>query len=116
MRLRKALFQRFGQFCVNISETSVGHDYNQVAFPDCFTHLLNDTLNGFQVPGIATHAAQVCYQAVQVELFIAGYIFDTTGSYQLAFIINTGVGVLGLILTALLRPTRPEAALGRVRT
>jgi len=37
---------------------------------------------------------------------IAGHIFDVTGSYQLAFIIYAVLGVIGLILTSLLRPTR----------
>jgi len=36
---------------------------------------------------------------------LAGYIFDVTGSYQLAFIICVAVGVAGLILALLLRPT-----------
>jgi MFS family permease len=37
---------------------------------------------------------------------IAGYIHDVTGSYQLAFIIYTGISVVGLILTSFLKPTR----------
>jgi len=36
--------------------------------------------------------------------FIGGYIFDITGSYQLAFIVCGAMSVVGLILTALLRP------------
>jgi predicted MFS family arabinose efflux permease len=41
--------------------------------------------------------------------FLAGYIFDTTGSYQIAFLVSAAVGILGLILTILLRPVkRPE--------
>jgi len=35
---------------------------------------------------------------------VTGYIFDVTGSYQLAFLISAAVGVVGLISTALLRP------------
>jgi MFS family permease len=35
---------------------------------------------------------------------LAGYIFDTQGSYQLAFIISAGVVAVGFILMALLRP------------
>jgi predicted MFS family arabinose efflux permease len=35
---------------------------------------------------------------------LAGYIFDTRGSYQLAFIVSAGVVAVGLILIALLRP------------
>lgn len=35
---------------------------------------------------------------------IAGYIFDVTSSYQLAFIVCAATGVVSLILTVLLRP------------
>ena len=38
--------------------------------------------------------------------FIAGYIFDTSGSYQLAFLISAAVGIVGLILAAILRPIK----------
>ncbi|MFC1902142.1 MFS transporter [Chloroflexota bacterium] len=38
--------------------------------------------------------------------FITGYIFDVSGSYQPAFLINAVVGVVGLILAATLRPTK----------
>ena len=37
--------------------------------------------------------------------FITGYIFDVTGSYQLAFIISAALGIVGLIFAAVLRPT-----------
>jgi len=37
---------------------------------------------------------------------ITGYIFDLYGSYSPAFLVCTGVGILGIILTAILRPTR----------
>jgi predicted MFS family arabinose efflux permease len=36
---------------------------------------------------------------------IAGYIFDITNSYQLAFIVCAATGVVALILAVLLRPT-----------
>ncbi len=35
---------------------------------------------------------------------IAGYIFDITGRYQLAFLICVGVSIIGLMLSLLLRP------------
>jgi len=38
--------------------------------------------------------------------FMAGYIFDVTDSYQLAFLISAIVGIVGLILAAVLRPIR----------
>ena len=38
--------------------------------------------------------------------FMAGYIFDVSGSYQLAFLITAAVGVVGLILAATLRPLK----------
>jgi len=37
---------------------------------------------------------------------MAGYIFDVTGSYQLAFLISAAVGIVGFILAAVLRPIR----------
>ena len=36
---------------------------------------------------------------------LAGYIFDITGRYQLAFLICAGVSAIGLILSLLLKPT-----------
>jgi len=35
---------------------------------------------------------------------VAGLIFDITGSYQLAFLISAATGIIGLILTLLLKP------------
>jgi len=37
--------------------------------------------------------------------FVAGHIFDVSGSYQLAFIVGAIVSFIGLILTILLKPT-----------
>ncbi|MFC1902016.1 MFS transporter [Chloroflexota bacterium] len=37
---------------------------------------------------------------------VTGYIFDTSGSYQLAFLITAAVGVVGFILAVALRPIR----------
>ena len=39
--------------------------------------------------------------------YLAGKIFDLTGRYQTAFWLSAGVTVLSIILTAMLRPTRP---------
>lgn len=39
---------------------------------------------------------------------LAGYIFDITGSYHLAFLICVIIGVIAFILTILLRPTSRE--------
>ena len=36
--------------------------------------------------------------------FILGYIFDVTGSYQLAFLVCGAVSTAGIILALLLRP------------
>ena len=38
--------------------------------------------------------------------FLAGYIFDMTGSYQVAFLVCAAVGIVGLVLTVLLKPIR----------
>ena len=40
---------------------------------------------------------------------LAGTLFDTTGSYEVVFLILTGVSVLGLLLTAVLQPMNPRA-------
>ncbi len=40
--------------------------------------------------------------------FVAGYIFDVTGSYQLAFLIGAIISVIGLILILSLKPTGRE--------
>jgi MFS family permease len=40
--------------------------------------------------------------------FLAGYIFDFTGSYHLAFLICAAIGIIGLILSALLTPITGE--------
>jgi MFS family permease len=42
---------------------------------------------------------------------IAGYIFDMSNSYQLAFIISAAMGVAGLILTVLLTPIGKKLSL-----
>ena len=39
---------------------------------------------------------------------VAGYIFDVTGSYQLAFLLSAVIGVVGLILTVVPGSIRSE--------
>jgi len=41
-----------------------------------------------------------------ISPLVAGYIFDVTGSYQLAFMVCAIIGVIGIILTTLLTHTR----------
>jgi len=40
-----------------------------------------------------------------------GYLFDMTGNYNIAFVVAGSLGVLGIILTAILRPTKNLPAL-----
>jgi len=40
--------------------------------------------------------------------FVAGYIFDITGSYQVAFLVCAAIGIVGLVLTTLVTPIRSE--------
>jgi MFS family permease len=40
--------------------------------------------------------------------FMAGYLFDISGNYQLAFLICATIGILGLIFTLLLKPLKTE--------
>jgi len=42
--------------------------------------------------------------------FMAGYIFDSTGSYQWAFLICVVLSIIGLILSLLLQPVRKAPA------
>lgn len=39
-------------------------------------------------------------------VFLAGYMFDITGNYQLAFLVCASLGFVGLILTAFLKPIK----------
>jgi len=39
---------------------------------------------------------------------LAGYIFDVTGSYQSAFLVCAGIGIVGLVFTLLLTPIRDK--------
>jgi len=41
-----------------------------------------------------------------IGTFIAGYIFDVTGSYQLIFLVCAAFAVIGLILASILRPIK----------
>jgi len=45
-----------------------------------------------------------------ISPFLAGYIFDVTGSYQLAFLICAAIGIAGLILTLFLTPIKAKRA------
>ena len=40
--------------------------------------------------------------------FLTGYIFDITGSYQSAFLVCVAISIVGLVLTALLKPIKGE--------
>ena len=40
--------------------------------------------------------------------FLTGYIFDATGSYQMAFLACGAISIVGLVLTIVLRPIRSE--------
>ena len=62
--------------------------------------------------GISSHG--LIYGAIHVGFtigaaagpFVAGYIFDLTGGYQLAFLTCASLGVIGFILAAILRPVK----------
>jgi len=40
---------------------------------------------------------------------MAGYMFDTTGSYQLVFLVLTGMSIAGLVATFSLKPVIRES-------
>ena len=41
---------------------------------------------------------------------VMGYIFDSTGSYQIAFVFAAAVGIIGIILATTLKPAREKTA------
>ncbi|MFC1965211.1 MFS transporter [Chloroflexota bacterium] len=43
---------------------------------------------------------------------LAGYIFDITASYQLAFLICAVVGIMGAVLTSFIRPVKRKGLIG----
>ena len=53
---------------------------------------------GFAMLGFTAGAA--------VGPVVMGYIFDLTGSYQVAFLVSGVVGVVGIIMAVVLRPTK----------
>jgi len=64
--------------------------------------------------GLKSHGAimgltTISYSAgAAVGPYIAGHIFDVTGSYQIAFMLITVIAVSGLVITALITPTEFE--------
>jgi MFS family permease len=62
--------------------------------------------------GIRSHGvifgALLLWQTIgsAIGSFLAGHIFDITGSYQVAFLICAALGVIGLVLSATLRPIK----------
>ncbi|MHA2069154.1 MAG: MFS transporter, partial [Candidatus Thorarchaeota archaeon] len=68
-------------------------------------------LFGLKSHGLIYGVFSICFRlGASVGTFLAGYIFDTTGSYQIAFLVSAIVAIVGLTLTAVLRPIkRPQA-------
>jgi MFS family permease len=62
--------------------------------------------------GIRSHGLILGFHSFSLTIgaavgpFMAGYIFDLTGSYQVAFIVCAALGVVGLILAVILRPVK----------
>ncbi|MFC1861437.1 MFS transporter, partial [Chloroflexota bacterium] len=48
--------------------------------------------------------------------FLTGYIFDVTNSYSRAFLICACIGIIGLIATIILKPTKDTHGQGRARS
>ncbi|MFC1901885.1 MFS transporter [Chloroflexota bacterium] len=60
---------------------------------------------GLRSHGMIFGAANFTYTiGAALGPFLTGYIFDVSGSYQLAFLITAFMGIVGLILAATLRP------------
>lgn len=47
--------------------------------------------------------------ASAIGSYLAGYLFDISGSYQLAFLISIPISIAGIILAALIKPARRES-------
>lgn len=64
-------------------------------------------LFGMSSHGLILGVNALCF-AIGAALgpFLAGYIFDVTGSYQVAFLVSAAIGIVGLVLTALLTAVR----------
>ncbi len=62
--------------------------------------------------GLSSHGAILGGITISVPIggavgpFVAGYIFDVTGSYQAAFMVTAAIGLAGLMLTVLLSPAK----------
>jgi MFS family permease len=64
-------------------------------------------LFGLGSHGLILGVVGLCYTiGAAVGPFMAGYIFDVTGSYQLAFLVCAAAGIIGTILAAILRPIK----------
>jgi len=64
-------------------------------------------LFGLRSHGMVFGATDTFYAiGAAVGPYMAGYIFDITGSYQRVFLISAALGIVGLIFAALLRPTK----------
>jgi len=66
-------------------------------------------LFGLTSHGVLLGCLMICAEGGSaIGPVVAGHIFDVTGSYNLAFLIYAIIGVTGLILVLLLKPTRKE--------
>jgi MFS family permease len=68
---------------------------------------LNAELFGTRSLGVILGVTSFCFTiGTAVGPYLAGYIFDVKGSYQIAFTVCAAVAVTGLILVATLRPIK----------
>ncbi len=82
----------------------------QVLFSPLVAELFGLSSHGV-ILGIAAFAGNI---GAAVGPVLAGRIFDITTSYNLAFLTCGGVGIIGLILTLLLRPAHRQDLMGNM--
>ncbi len=80
----------------------LGHGSLQAMFSPMVAELFGLGSHG-TILGIASFTGVI---GAAIGPVLAGYIFDVTGSYQVAFLVSAAIGVVGLILSTTLRPIK----------
>ena len=75
----------------------------------CTTNTYSSKIVWVRSLGLVLGVITVGYTiGASVGPLLTGYIFDVSGNYQIAFIINAIIGILGFILTMMLKPVSSD--------